>query len=336
MICDESTPSRATTTPRLVPRTATMHVALVHNVTAGDREFEPKDLVGLLRDAGHEVTEFAKTKRDVRRAIASHADVLAVAGGDGTVAKAAVALRDSELPLVVLPTGTANNIARSLGVAGPVPAIIRGLPSARTVRLDIGHLSAPWGEKTFVEAAGVGFLAATLRGGRSARARLKRFIKTVGRPTEKRVRGAARGIARLIGRHVARYYEVRADGENLSDEYLAVEAMNIREIGPRLPLAPHADPGDGLLDLVLVKAEDRAALVDYIASLGAAAELPPTISRRVRSAVIAWPADDGHVDDKPWPRARDEADEDRPPCVRVGLQGAISVLVPQPEAMRHS
>jgi diacylglycerol kinase (ATP) len=307
-----------------------MRVALVHNVTAGGREYEPDDLVGLLRDAGHDVAEFGKKKRDVGRAVAAQPDVLVVAGGDGTVAKAAVALLDSKLPLVVLPTGTANNIARSLGVAGTVPAIIGALQSARSVRLDIGCLSAPWGEKTFVEAAGVGFLAAMLRGGRSVRARLKRFIKTTGRPAEKRLRGAARGTARLIQGHVGRHYEVRADGEDLSGEYLAVEAMNIRTIGPRLLLAPHADPGDGLLDLVLVKPGDRAALVDYVASLGTAAALPPTISRRVRRAEISWPEDDGHADDKPWPRARNEGGEDGRPPVRVGVQGAIAVLVPGP------
>jgi diacylglycerol kinase (ATP) len=320
----------ATTTPPLILGASNMRVALVHNVTAGDREFEPDDLVGLLRDAGHEVTEFGKKKRDVARAVLSNPDVLAVAGGDGTVAKAAVALLDSRLPLVVLPTGTANNIARSLGVAGTVPAIIGAFQSARPARLDVWRLSAPWGEKTFVEAAGVGFLAAMLRGGRSVRARLTRFIKTAGRPAEKQLRGAAGGVARLIQRHVGRYYEVRADGEDLSGEYLAVEAMNIRAIGPRLLLAPHADPGDGLLDLVLVKPEDRAALVEYVASLATAAELPPTISRRVRRAEISWPEDDGHVDDKPWPRARNEGGEDGRPPVRVGAQGAIAVLVPRP------
>src|SRR5918992_4752795 len=131
-----------------------MRVALVHNVTAGDREYESDDLTGLLRGAGHDVAEFGKRKRDVARAIATHPDVLAVAGGDGTVAKAAIALRDSELPLLVLPTGTANNIARSLGAARSVPEIIGPLPSARPVRLDIGQVSGPWGGKGFVQATG--------------------------------------------------------------------------------------------------------------------------------------------------------------------------------------
>ncbi len=304
-----------------------MRVALVHNVTAGDREYESEDLAGLLRQAGHEVDEFGKKKRDVTRAIATRPDLLAVAGGDGTVAKAAIALHDSTAPLFILPTGTANNIARSLGIAGSVPEIISALPSAQPVRLDIGHVSAPWGEKAFVEAAGVGFMGGVLRRGRSTRGRVERFVRTVGRPTDKQLRGAARGIARFIRHQAPRYYQVRADGDDLSGDYLVVEVMNIREIGPRLTLAPHANPGDGLLDLVLVRPEDRAELAEYFASLGTSREAPPIIARHVRRAEISWRAGDGHVDDSPWPRDGRGADDAGGPIVRIGLQGATTVLV---------
>jgi diacylglycerol kinase family enzyme len=305
-----------------------MHVALVHNVTAGDRKFEPEDLVGLLGRAGHEVSEFGMRKRDVARAIALYPDALAVAGGDGTVAKAAAALRGSNIPLVILPTGKANNIAQSLAVTGQVAAIIRNLATARHAPLDIGSASGSWGEKSFVEAAGLGVIADMLRGGRSPRARLRRFVKTVGRSSESEVRGAARGVGRLITRQVARYYEVRADGNDLSGEYLAVAAMNIRQIGPRLLLAPDANPSDGLLDLVLVTPDARDALVHYVSSPDMTVEHVPVVSRRVRTAEISWPADDGHLDDKPWPRAREERKKDESALVQVRVEGQITVLVP--------
>ncbi len=305
-----------------------MHVALVHNVTAGDREFEAEDLAGLLRRAGHEVSEFGKRKRDVARAISFYPDVLAVAGGDGTVSKAAAALCGSNIPLVVLPIGTANNIAQSLGMTAPVAAIVRNLPAARQARLDIGCASGPWGSTAFVEATGVGVIADMLRGGRTLRARLERFVKNVGRSSEHEVRGAARGVGRLIARQVARHYEVRADGDDLSGDYLAVEAMNIRQIGPRLLLAPESDPGDGLLDLVLVSPDARDAVVAYVSSPDMTLERVPIISRRVRTAEISWPAHDGHVDDKPWPRTRDKAEEDEGALVQVRVHGQITVLVP--------
>jgi diacylglycerol kinase (ATP) len=151
---------------------------------------------------------------------------------------------------------------------------------------------------------------------------VRNFVK----PTDKRVQGAARGVARFVERHPARYHVVRASGEDLSGEYLAVEAMNIREIGPRLQLAPHADPGDGLLDLVLVPAERRAELVDYLASLGAPGTFPPVITRRVTSVELSWSTADGHVDDSAWPRPRDDPRVRDDPLVRIEVQRAVTVL----------
>jgi hypothetical protein len=142
------------------------------------------------------------------------------------------------------------------------------------------------------------------------------------------VRGAARGVGRLVTRHTARYYEVRATGEDLSGESLAVEAMNIRQIGPRLLLAPDADPGDGLLDLVLVPSSARDAFAAYVASADPSAERMPGISRRVRTAEISWPTGDGHLDDKRWPRDRDEIENGGAAMVRVGVEGHVTVLVP--------
>ena len=52
--------------------------------------------------------------------------------------------------------------------------------------------------------------------------------------------------------------QITLDGEDLSGEYILLEVMNIQHIGPSLHLAPDANPGDGLLDVVLVKAAHRA------------------------------------------------------------------------------
>jgi diacylglycerol kinase family enzyme len=54
--------------------------------------------------------------------------------------------------------------------------------------------------------------------------------------------------------------KLKLDERDLSDEYVLVEAMNIRSIGPNLCLAPDADPGDGLLDVVLVSNDEREQL----------------------------------------------------------------------------
>jgi diacylglycerol kinase (ATP) len=55
-------------------------------------------------------------RRLAHEAVHAGADAVAVYGGDGTVAEVAAGLFDSELPLVLLPGGTTNATARSIGI----------------------------------------------------------------------------------------------------------------------------------------------------------------------------------------------------------------------------
>lgn len=66
---------------------------------------------------------------EVLRSAAERAEVLGVAGGDGTVATAASVALNAELPLAVFPAGTFNHFAKDIGcdtVAKTVDAIRRG------------------------------------------------------------------------------------------------------------------------------------------------------------------------------------------------------------------
>ncbi len=59
-------------------------------------------------------------------------------------------------------------------------------------------------------------------------------------------------------------WRVTVDEVDRSGDYIAVETMNIRHAGPSIPIAPDADPGDGLLDVVLITSDERDELMDYI------------------------------------------------------------------------
>ena len=76
--------------------------------------------------------------------------------------------------------------------------------------------------------------------------------------------------------------------------------MNTRQIGPHMRLAPGADPGDGLLDLVLIGEEQRKVLAAAVEGMTAGGPAPPLDmpSRRGRSLRIGVPAGCRlHVDD---------------------------------------
>src|SRR5262249_44295660 len=157
------------------------------------------------------------------------------------------------------------NIARSVGAVGAIPPLVRRLAThTRQVRLDIGRVSSDDREAFFVEAVGAGFIGAMLEEEhRPLLRRWRSFRRWAARPMSRR-NWMYRGVAR-VARHIpARRVRVRADGDDLSGNYVAVEVMNIAAIGPRIELAPDANPSDKLLDLVLVRERDREALADYI------------------------------------------------------------------------
>lgn len=74
-----------------------------------------------LRGRGHTVTELQidGTPGSLSQAIVAHADqadLVAVGGGDGTLISAVAGLRESGLPMLALPLGTFNELARTLGI----------------------------------------------------------------------------------------------------------------------------------------------------------------------------------------------------------------------------
>src|SRR4051812_44225134 len=123
-----------------------MRVTLIHNPKAGRAtKTDAKDLVRTLKDAGHRVTYQSSKDNGWKDVLEEAADLVAVAGGDGTVGKVAKRLAGRGVPLAPIPFGTANNIARSLGVLGlPQEQLIRGWESPRHVQLDVWEARGPW------------------------------------------------------------------------------------------------------------------------------------------------------------------------------------------------
>jgi diacylglycerol kinase family enzyme len=76
------------------------------------------------------------------------------------VAKVARRLRYRRSPIIILPTGTANNIARSLGLMEMRPVADYLVGSLR--KLNIGRARGPWGNLSFVESVGVGAIAGAI------------------------------------------------------------------------------------------------------------------------------------------------------------------------------
>lgn len=91
---------------------------------------------------------------------ASHegADLIIVCGGDGTINEVISGMAHSSVPLAVLPGGTANGLARELGLPLDIEAAARMILSATPRRIALGRV----GERYFISMVGVGFDAQVL------------------------------------------------------------------------------------------------------------------------------------------------------------------------------
>jgi diacylglycerol kinase family enzyme len=272
-----------------------MKITLVHNPKAGDGQ-DSKALVLLMTEAGHEVRH-GSVKDNWDELLEKQTDLVVAAGGDGTVRRVALAAAERGLRFAAIPVGTANNIAKSIGMLGDAGELIESWSTSprHAQPFDLGEAEAPWGSARFVEGVGAGLIGELIE--REDDIAEGTFL---GREMDR----ALHLLCELVTDAKVHRWKIQADGKDVSGDYFAVEVLNIRFVGPNLPLAPKAFPGDGRFDAVLLRERDRKPLLAYLESRMhlAAAQLPELRVVRAKEFKLTAPAAARwHLDDRNWP-----------------------------------
>ena len=277
-----------------------MNVTLIHNPDAGgDNQPSGDDILELIHKAGHSAT--FQSSKDVGwdKALQEAADIVAVAGGDGIIGQVAKRMIGRRIPIAILPMGTANNVATTLGVKDlAIDELIFGWTSARRAKFDVGNAKGPWGSTAFIEGLGMGLFTDTMS---RLDARDNIQLAHLSDTNEKLI-----SVLQILRTRVesCRSHEMKVtvDDRDLSGKYILLEAMNIRSIGPNLSLAPDADAGDGFLDIVLVSDHDREKLTRYLTERIIDKNHSPELTvHRGRHLHIECDELRIHIDDDVWP-----------------------------------
>jgi diacylglycerol kinase family enzyme len=123
-----------------------------------------QDIVQRLRDLGHEVTLDDDDRRPLGErtaaAAAAPAGIVLAAGGDGTITAVAGALLGTGKTMAILPLGTANLLARDLGVPLEAEAWLTAFPTMAPRRIDVGTVN----DRAFLHKVVIGFAPAIAAG----------------------------------------------------------------------------------------------------------------------------------------------------------------------------
>jgi len=294
-----------------------MKIDLVYNPTAGTGT-EIAEILELLAEAGHRVRH-RSSKGKWRDLLQDSGKLLVAAGGDGTVRKVALAAAETGRPFAILPVGTANNVAKSLGIVGTTrEAIASWSANGDGVPFDVGEASATWGRTRFIESVGGGLFADLL--GREDEIGVGHEL--VGREMDQALHVL---LEELRAARPARW-RLEIDGEDHSGDYLAVEVLNIRFAGPNVPLDTRATPTDGVFDVAMIGEAERGDLERYLEDRLhlASGNIPRHTVRRGREIrLVPPPGARVRADDRLWPKRPIDA----PSWIRIRCRPGAARLV---------
>jgi diacylglycerol kinase (ATP) len=266
-----------------------MHALLIHNPTAGTGNHTAEILTAFLKEAGYTVTACSTKQGLYKECLMERADLILVAGGDGAVTRVIRSLPNFDALLAILPLGTANNIARSLGLEGEADVLLDCVRKRITRTLDVGLVSGgPWKKRRFVEGVGVGLLANWMYGASSKP------------PAHERTQKGRELLREALLKAVPRQWSLNIDGHALSQEFLLVEVLNTRFIGPALAMGPSSEPGDRLLDVVYLLPEARSEMLAWLENPHRTTS--PLLVRQGRKITLNWDYGPLHIDDRSWER----------------------------------
>jgi diacylglycerol kinase (ATP) len=253
-----------------------------------------------------EVTAESGRFRDTVEKLRDQIDVVVVGGGDGTISAAAPALLGLDVPLGVLPMGTANDLARSLAIPLELEQACRVIAGGRAQAIDLGMVNGHY----FFNAAGVGLSGAVTR--KLDRARKRRWgVLSYARAAldawrERDVFGA----------------RMRVNGEELYVRSLQVTVGNGRHYGGGMTVAADATIDDGLLHVYSIEPAPLLQLVRMAPLLGSGQHARSDAVMLVRTQELEL------VTDRPVPVNADGELVGTTPARFSLVPGALRVLVP--------
>jgi diacylglycerol kinase family enzyme len=297
-----------------------MRVLLINNLSAGMRTASVYDFIRAFVQDGDELVMRVTDSTTPAESFLDDAvtfDAVVVAGGDGTVASVCYALRNTGIPILPYPSGTANLLALNLDSPQEVYALAKMLRVLKTIDFDMGEFDI--GDKAvgFSLIAGAGYDANIIE----SATRLKPSLGV-----------AAYWITALIESNpTLAHFTIKLDDRVVETEGIAVLLINFGKVQFDLSVTHDNNPRDALLEVVVLKPQYTVQLLPALMSavLDRSGGFPTRTD-----AVEIYRAREVHVtSDPPLPTQFDgEVTGATTPFSARALPGAIHIIVDENSA----
>lgn len=254
-----------------------------------------------------------KDTRELAHEIANmkEADLIAVYGGDDTLTAVAAGLIETDVPMAILPGGTANVLALELGIPLDLTEAASLIVNSSLMRcMDLGRV----GDQYFSVRVSTGLLASmVVNAEREAKDQLGELAYMM------------RGLEAALGERQNSIYTLDIDGMMVEVEGVAGFIANSGNLSLRnVSFSQDVRVDDGLLDVLIVRRMDISAVVSIIASAAAL--------ENVGEPLQHWQGREITVSvNPPHLTAIDGEPLGETPFTAVVVPSAIEVLVPEPD-----
>lgn len=220
----------------------------------------------------------AELESTCRAAGEEGADIVAVIGGDGTASIAANGLLGTGAALAVLPAGTGDDFATTIG-ATSFRAAARLLADPTIVPVDVARIRAGATERCFVNVAGAGFDAEVAETAAAMRINLGGTGTYVA------------ALVKTLSRFTPARYELTTDGRTVGLDAMLVVVGNGPSFGGGMKVLPAASIVDGVLDVCVVEALSKAAFLRAFPTVYAGRHASHPKVRMLRGTSVSIEAD---------------------------------------------
>lgn len=162
-------------------------------------------------------------------------DILVAVGGDGTINEVASGIGESGKIMGIIPYGSGNGLARSLGISLDDRRAVQTLNKFNIIRIDSGTFN----ERNFFNMAGIGFDA---------------HISTVfAHNITRGLGGYVKTAIAEVSNYQCQNYDLEIDGRSINRDAFMISIANSSQFGNNAHISPFASLEDGLLDVVITK-----------------------------------------------------------------------------------